>query len=254
MCGILGLFNPAGVQAGSDAFLAALERYQRRGPDDSGIWQDESVLLGHRRLSIVDLSPLGHQPMQSSDRRFVIVFNGEIYNHADLRARLGPQGGWRSTCDTETLLEAYRAWGVRCLDRINGMFAFAIWDRTERTLFVARDRMGVKPLYYSEKNGQFGFASRPGALNLLLHDGALCIDPESLRVYLEIGNIPAPLSFHRSIHKLPAAHYLLVNARGVRRVRYWDFRSIKPDPSMNLRPEGELVEELDALVRSAVKL
>jgi asparagine synthase (glutamine-hydrolysing) len=192
--------------------------------------------------------------MESSDRRYVIVFNGEIYNHAELRPRLSPHNGWRSTSDTETLLEAYRAWGVECLERINGMFAFAIWDRTERSLFVARDRLGVKPLYYTEKDGQFGFASRPGALNLLFDDGALNIDPEALRVYLEIGYVPAPLSFHRDMSKLPAGHYLLVNARGVRRVRYWDFRSIKPDASMSSRPEGELIEELDALVHDAVKL
>jgi asparagine synthase (glutamine-hydrolysing) len=253
MCGILGLFTPAGAQPPVETFIAALDRLKLRGPDDSGTWREDGVLLGHRRLSIVDLSQAGHQPMESSDRRFVIVFNGEIYNHAELRPRLSPQNGWRSTSDTETLIEAYRAWGVRCLDRINGMFAFAIWDRTEQTLFVARDRMGVKPLYYSDKPGQFGFASRPGALNMLLADGALIIDPEALRVYLEIGYIPAPLSFHRDMRKLPAGHYLLVNARGVRRVRYWDFRSIKPDLSMNSRPEGELVEELDALIHSAVK-
>src|SRR5271165_2137577 len=106
MCGILGLYAPAGVQTSSETFLAALERYQRRGPDDSGIWQGDGILLGHRRLSIVDVSPSGHQPMESSDHRFVIVFNGEIYNHAELRPLLKPQHRWRSTSDTETLIEA----------------------------------------------------------------------------------------------------------------------------------------------------
>lgn len=212
------------------------------------------MTLGHRRLAIVDLSPNGHQPMESSDRRYVIVFNGEIYNHRELRPRLKAGGDWRGTSDTETLIEAYRAWGVECLKHINGMFAFAIWDRTDRTLFIARDRMGVKPLYYYEKNGTFGFGSRPGALNTLINGGDLVIDPEGLRVYLELGYIPAPLSFHRDVRKLPAGHYLLVNARGVRRIRYWDYRSIKPDPSMGSRPEGELVEELDSLIQSAVKV
>jgi asparagine synthase (glutamine-hydrolysing) len=253
MCGILGLFNPTGVLPPSDAFDSALERLKLRGPDDSGTWRDECVLLGHRRLAIVDLSPTGHQPMESADRRYVIVFNGEIYNHRELRPRLIPRSDWRGTSDTETLIEAYRTWGVDCLKHINGMFAFAIWDRTERTLFVARDRMGVKPLYYFEQNGTFGFGSRPGALSMLVSDGSLEIDPEGLRVYLELGYIPAPLAFHRHVRKLPAGHYLLVNARGVRRVRYWDFRSIKPDPSMNSRPESELVEELDSLIQSAVK-
>jgi asparagine synthase (glutamine-hydrolysing) len=254
MCGILGLFDPTGVQPTSEAFLAALDRLKRRGPDDSGTWRDESVLLGHRRLSIVDLSTAGHQPMESSDRRYVIVFDGEIYNHAELRPRLSPQNGWRSTSDTETLIEAYRAWGVECLDRINGMFAFVIWDRTEGRLFAARDRMGVKPFYYSHKNGAFAFASRPGALNMLVNDGHFDIDTEALRVYLELGYIPAPLSFHHGIRKLPAGHYLLVNARGLRRVRYWDFRAITVDHALKSRPEGDLIEELDSLIRSAVKI
>src|ERR1039457_920617 len=254
MCGILGLFNPAGLPPTRERFVSALDRLKLRGPDDSGTWQDECVLLGHRRLAIVDLSPAGHQPMESFDGRYVIVFNGEIYNHSELRPRLRVRGDWRGTSDTETLLEAYRSWGVECLQHINGMFAFAIWDRTERTLFVARDRMGVKPLYYFDQNGQFGFGSRPGGLSMLLNDGALVIDPEELRVYLELGYSPAPLSIHSDIRKLPAGHHLLVSARGVRRVRYWDFRSIKPEPAMNSRPEGELVEELDALIQNAVNV
>src|ERR1700734_3332359 len=254
MCGILGLYNPSGVRASPELFASALDRLRQRGPDDEGIWQDGCVLLGHRRLAIVDLSPTGHQPMESHDGRYVITFNGEIYNHRELRSRLNPVRAWRGTSDTETLLEPYRVWGVECLRHLNGMFAFVIWDRTERTLFVARDRVGVKPLYYFDHGGQFGFGSRPRALSALLHDGVLDIDPEALRAYLELGYVPAPLSFHRHIRKLPAAHYLLVNARGVRRVRYWDFRSIKPDATMCARPEAELVEELDALVQSAVKL
>jgi asparagine synthase (glutamine-hydrolysing) len=208
--------------------------------------------MGHRRLSIVDLSAAGHQPMESSDRRYVIVFNGEIYNHAELRPKLRPLEGWRGGSDTETLIEAYRTWGVGCLERINGMFAFAIWDRTERLLFVARDRMGVKPLYFFHRDGLFGFGSRPGGLSALLGDGGLHIDPEALRVYLELGYVPAPLGFQRGIHKLSAGHYLLVNARGLRRVRYWDYRFIKPDRA-DARPEGELVEELDALIQQSVK-
>src|SRR5271163_829161 len=144
MCGILGLYSPTGVQPNLGAFASALDRLKLRGPDDSGIWQDGCVLFGHRRLAVVDLSPAGHQPMESADGRYVIVFNGEIYNHRELRPQLSSGRAWRGTSDTETLLEAYRTWGVKCLDRINGMFAFAIWDRTERTLFLARDRLGVK--------------------------------------------------------------------------------------------------------------
>ena len=254
MCGILGLLHPNGLQPDSGVLAAALDRLRLRGPDDSGIWRDECVTLGHQRLAIVDLSAAGHQPMESSDRRYVIVFNGEIYNHQELRARLMARTFWRGMSDTETLLEAYRAWGVDCLQHLNGMFAFAIWDRTERTLFVARDRMGVKPLYFWHHDGQFAFASRPSALTTLLNMGGMDANPEALRLYLELGYIPAPLSFYRGIHKLPAAHYLLVTTQGVRRVRYWDFRCIVPDDRWSSRPEEDLVEELQSLICSAVKL
>ncbi len=253
MCGILGLYNPAEFQSDVAPFDAALDRLRRRGPDDFGLWKDAHVHLGHRRLAIVDLSAAGHQPMLSADGRYVIVFNGEIYNHRSIRSLLAPLGGWRSSSDTETLLEAYRTWGVECLARLNGMFAFAIWDRQERRLFVARDRLGVKPLYYSWHNNRFGFASRPGALNDL---GATRdeIDIEALRMYLELGYIPAPLSFYRDIRKLPPAHYLLIDERGPRLNRYWDYQHIAPDPKLLLRPESALVDELDHLIRQAVEI
>src|ERR1700737_2539703 len=147
VCGIVGVFNTAGSLPTRELFSECVERLRRRGPDDSGIWSDTVVRLGHRRLAIVDLSPSGHQPMVSADGRFVIVFNGEIYNHAELRRSLAPPDGWKGSSDTETLLEAYRQWGVACLERLNGMFAFAIWDAIERRMFLARDRIGVKPLY-----------------------------------------------------------------------------------------------------------
>ena len=253
MCGILGLYDPAGIAAESITFADALERLKRRGPDDSGTWHDNFVRLGHRRLAIVDLTSAGHQPMESSDRRYVIVFNGEIYNHRELRLRLGTRHGWTGTSDTETLLEAYRTWGPDCLKHLNGMFAFAIWDRTEHTLFLARDRMGVKPLYYARHKGSLAFASRPGALTQLLDRRDLDIDLQALRVYLELGYIPAPLAFHQDMHKLAPGHYLLANARGIRIVRYWDFRCIPPDPELRRRSESELVEELDALICEAVR-
>jgi asparagine synthase (glutamine-hydrolysing) len=254
MCGLLGTFNFAGAAPEPTAFAAALDRLKRRGPDDSGTWHDEYVHFGHRRLAVVDLTPSGHQPMESSDGRYVIVFNGEIYNHSELRPLLTPRHPWIGTSDTETLLEAYRSWGPECLKRINGMFAFAIWDKTERTLFLARDRMGVKPLYYSQRKDCFAFASRPGALTLLLGYDHNDFSTEALRVYLELGYVPAPLSFHNDMQKLSPGHYALINARGVRLVRYWDYRCIAPDPQFRRRSEGELVEELGALIGDAVKL
>ena len=251
MCGILGAYHPYGGLPEPATFKRALEHLRRRGPDDEGLWSDPHVRLGHKRLAVVDLSAAGHQPMVSADGRYAIVFNGEIYNHRELRAQLQPAPGWRSTSDTETLLEAYRTWGVECLARLNGMFAFAIWDRAEHRLFIARDRMGVKPLFYSWDGSHFAFASRPGALNALNGGGEL--DHEALRVYLELGYVPSPLSIYRNVHKLRPAHYLIVDRSGHRSVRYWDYRHIAPDPSLRTRPEAEHVAELDELVRRAVR-
>jgi asparagine synthase (glutamine-hydrolysing) len=254
VCGIVGVFDCSGFLPPPERFADSLIRLQRRGPDDSGTWSNNQLRLGHRRLAILDLSPTGHQPMVSSDGRFVIVFNGEIFNHGELRPQLTPRGGWRGTSDTETLLEAYRRWGAGCVTRLNGMFAFAIWDNLERRLFLARDRMGVKPLYYSWSNGRFVFASRPSAMTGLLRDSSAQLNPASLRLFLELGYIPAPHSLYQEINKLPPAHTLLVDARGPQLSRYWDYRHIVPDASLLKRSETELIDELDELIRSSTRL
>jgi asparagine synthase (glutamine-hydrolysing) len=254
VCGIVGVFDSSGFLPPPERLADSLIRLQRRGPDDSGTWSNNQLRLGHRRLAILDLSPTGHQPMVSSDGRFVIVFNGEIYNHGELRPQLTPRGGWRGTSDTETLLEAYRRWGAGCVTRLNGMFAFAIWDNLERRLFLARDRMGVKPLYYSWSNGRFVFASRPSAMTGLLRDGSAQINPASLRLFLELGYIPAPHSLYQEINKLPPGHTLLVDTRGPQLSRYWDYRHIVPDASLLKRSETEIIDELDELIRSSTRL
>ncbi len=253
MCGIVGVFNGEGRLPTQELFGSCVERLRQRGPDDVGVWSDQAVRLGHRRLAIVDLTPSGHQPMESQDGRFVIVFNGEIYNHAELRPLLAPPRGWSGTSDTETLLEAYRAWGTDCLRRLNGMFAFAIWDRLEKCMFLARDRLGVKPLYYGHRDRVFAFGSRPGAVTPLLGLPQVEPDPAALRLYLELGYIPAPLSYYRNVRKLLPGHYMLVNAGDVRIVRYWDYRHIAPDTSLLRRSEDELVDELDALIKQSVR-
>jgi asparagine synthase (glutamine-hydrolysing) len=254
MCGIAGLFDSAGMRADPDRMAAALALMQRRGPDGGGAWHDTHAHLGHRRLAIVDLSSAGQQPMVSGDGRFVITFNGEIYNHRALRAECEPAGGWRGSSDTETLLAAYARWGVECLSRLNGMFAFAIWDRVERRLFVARDRMGVKPLYWAQRGTLVAFASRPGPLRALDPRFASSMSLTALRMYLELGYVPAPLALHDGVHKLLAGHYLLADARGARVVRYWDFRHIVPIADSACRSEPELLDELDELMRSAVRM
>ena len=252
MCGIAGLVHfservePARLQRAGDLLNA-------RGPDDSGVWAEDNVGLAHRRLSVLDLSAAGHQPMISAHGRYVIVYNGEIYNYRSLRDELSIGAhAWRSHSDTEVILEAYRRWGVECLDRFHGMFAFAIWDRTEKSLFAARDRMGVKPFYYHHSPARFGFASRPRAVSALCPGAAGALDEQALRYFLEMGYIPAPYSIHRDIRKLPPAHYLLLKGRDLTVERYWDFRGIEPDESWAARREDDLLDELDAIVTRSV--
>ena len=253
MCGIAGLFDSSGLAADAGRMDAALDLMRRRGPDGAGTWHDSHAHLGHRRLSIVDLSPAGSQPMLSADGRFAITFNGEIYNHLELRCQLDPEGGWRGTSDTETLLAAYARWGSDCLGHLNGMFAFAIYDRRERRLFVARDRLGVKPLYYCARGTFIAFASRPGALRALDARINSPMNPHALGAYLQLGYIPAPLAFHQGVSKLPAAHHLEADERGVRVTRYWDFRHLRPEAT-DTRSEEELLDELDEHVKRAVRL
>lgn len=256
MCGILGLVIDPGRAALPDKheFTGALDMLAARGPDDQGFWTDaRCVQLGHRRLSVIDTSRNAAQPMLSHDGRYALVYNGEIYNHLELREQLAPASQWRSRSDTETLLEAYRRWGVRCLDHLDGMFAFAIWDAQERSLFLARDRMGKKPLYYARFEDRLLFASRPAPLLRLLGPAGREFDEDALRAYLELGHIPAPLSLHRAIRKLPQAHYLLLREGQGRPVRYWEYRHLAPQATSAVRDEGALADELDDLLRSAVK-
>ena len=253
MCGIVGKLSlhappePCDVRRAGDAL-------RRRGPDDEGFWAEGPVAFAHRRLAILDLSPAGHQPMLSADGRFVLVLNGEVYNYQELREQMpAPTGGWKSDSDTEVILAAYARWGAECLRHFRGMFALAIWDRQEQTLFVARDRMGVKPLYYHHAGGCFGFSSRPGALFALHPELSATVDEQALRLYFEAGYVPAPYSFWQQIRKLRPAHYLLVSASGLKEVRYWDYRQIEPEASWQSRPEGELLDELDEIVFRSVQ-
>lgn len=254
MCGIVGAVS-VGAPVAAQAARNAAALLANRGPDDSGEWAEGMVTLGHRRLAILDLSPAGHQPMVSADGRYVIVLNGEIYNFRELRRELDPdEGAWRSQSDTEVVLAAYARWGEDCVTRFHGMFAFAIWDRTEQRLFAARDRMGVKPFYYHSGQNGFLFASRPRALFAL--DPALSreLDEQALRYYLEIGYIPAPWSVHKAVRKLPPAHWLILDRSGLRLRRYWDFRHIAPEPAWRRRSEEDLLDELEEIVSRSVRL
>jgi asparagine synthase (glutamine-hydrolysing) len=251
MCGIVGTLANHGEELILDELSRASDTLDSRGPDDSGLWAEAGVGLAHRRLAIQDLTSGGHQPMQSPDGRHIIVFNGEIYNFRTLRREL--DWPWQGQSDTEVILAAYATWGADCLGRFIGMFAFAIWDRHEKSLFLARDRMGVKPLYYTEDKERFSFASRPRALTQLAP--ALCqsVDEQALRYYLELGYIPAPYSMHAGVKKLQPAHYLIWREGKVQIRRYWDYQHILPDPAWNTRHEEDLLDELEELATLAVR-
>jgi len=254
MCGIVGIVRNNEEKANFNDIRNAADLLKNRGPDDSGVWLEGNVGFGHRRLSIIDLTDAAHQPMVSSDERYIIVYNGEIYNFIELRQHLADSiEHWKSNSDTEVILAAYSIWGVECVNRFHGMFAFAIWDRQEKVLFAARDRMGVKPFYYYYSNECFAFASRPRALFLLNDRLSREIDVQALRLYLDCGYIPAPYSIFEDIRKLPPAHYLTVIKNKLTIKRYWDFRQITVEPSWINRKEEDLIDELDEIVSRSVR-
>ena len=250
MCGLVGM---AGSSAAPDEARAqaAIARLAERGPDDRGIWSERGTMLAHCRLSILDLSPAGHQPMASADGRYVLVYNGEIYNFRELRAELG--GAWRSDSDSEVILAAYARWGKAFLQRLRGMFALGIWDREERKLLLARDRLGVKPLYYALHGGGVLFGSRPRALFAYCPDLPREVDADALALYLEAGYFPAPWTLHAAVRKLPAGHLLEFAAGAASVSAYWDAASIAPVPQWRNRSEGDLLDELESLLERSVR-
>lgn len=253
MCGIVGMIHSRSkIEAGAIRYAA--RTLYKRGPDDSGVWTSANVGFGHQRLAILDLTPSGHQPMFSADGRYVIVFNGEIYNFMDIRRRIDDNDAhWRSQGDTEVVLAAYAKWGPRCLDQFHGMFAFAIWDCRAKALFAARDRMGVKPFFYHYSGDSFAFASRPRALLALNPNWSSPLDEQALRFYLECGYVPAPFSIYQAIRKLQPAHWLLLNQEGLHIERYWDFRQIPPEPNWEDRREEDLLDELEEILCRSVR-
>jgi asparagine synthase (glutamine-hydrolysing) len=250
MCGIAGkLYRDPARPVEADLLERMSAVLAHRGPDDAGIYREGSVGLVHRRLSIIDLSPAGHQPMANEDGTVWIVFNGEIYNFLDLRPALGRRGHvFRSRTDTEVILHLYEEHGVDCLRHLRGMFALAIWDAPRRQLFLARDRLGKKPLCYHWDGEAFRFASEAKAI---LQDPAVepRPDPAGISQYLTYGYVPSPGSAFQGLQKLPPAHYLTWRDGRVEVVRYWRLcRDRKRQ-----RPEAEwcreLVDRLDEAVR-----
>jgi len=244
MCGITGFFNIAGhnkEQARSQVKLMA-DTLIHRGPDEEGFYVDEYVAFGHRRLSIIDLSN-GQQPMSTPNGNFHIVFNGEIYNFQEVRSELQQKGHqFQTKSDTETILLAYVEWGRECVTKLNGMFAFAIWNKNERQLFLARDRVGKKPLYYYWNGQTFSFASELKALRAV----ELCpndVDYQSLDCYYTFGYIPSPRTIYKNTCKLEPAHTLLVTSSGIDKQRYWQLR-FAPRQDLTLAAATEEFESL----------
>lgn len=250
MCGITGFVNFKGHnrEEAEHRVKRMMDTLIHRGPDEEGCYIDNYAALGHRRLSIIDLSS-GHQPMQTGDGRFQIVFNGEIYNFLEIRAELETRGHrFLTRSDTEVILYAYAQWGESCVELMNGMFAFAIWDTKERKLFIARDRVGKKPLYYVRKGSTFAFASELKALRA----GGLCTDEIDLRAldcYFTYGYIPSPMTIYGGTQKLRPAHWLLIDMRGVRESCYWNLSFAN---KTNIKME-EAAEKFQVLLDDAVR-
>lgn len=253
MCGIAGILQLDGVAVAPVALQRMTDALAHRGPDGQGQWCEGNVGLGHRRLAIIDLTPAAHQPMISADHRYVLSYNGEIYNFRELRAELEAAGRWfHSNSDTEVVLNAFAAWGLDALPRFNGMFALALWDRRTRRLTLARDRYGIKPLYYCHQGGRFAFASEQKAI-LALPGVERRLDKPALLEYFTFQNFFTDRTLLESVKMLPAGHFarldLAESSPQLRQSRYWDFQFREPAGRVDAR---EYLEELERLFAQAV--
>ncbi len=252
MCGIAGIFNVNGAPVASSVLRAMTDIVKHRGPDGEGFWLEGGVGFGHRRLAIVDLSPGGHQPMHSVDGTLTLTYNGEIYNWRELRRELEIKGArFRSQSDSEVILEAYRAWGPKCVERFNGMFAFALWDARTSRLLLARDRYGIKPLYYRWDGQTLIFGSE--IKSILQHPAVrVRVNAAVLGEYFTFQNVLSDGTLFEGIKLLPRASLITLwagRAESFSVKRWWDYE-FREERGV---PEAEYVEELDRLFRQAVE-
>ena len=260
MCGIAG-FLPKNSNASKFSIQNMVSALSHRGPDHSGIWKDESIQLnfGHARLSILDLSNAGNQPMSSLCGRYTVCYNGEIYNWKSIKSELQSAGGveaWRGSSDTEVLLNAIKFWGVpRALRRFRGMFAFALWDKLEKTLYLARDRIGEKPLYYGEIAGNFVFSSELKSI-VAGYGKSIKTNPASVCSVLRYGYIPDPYSIYEGIFKLPAGTFMKITPNGIEGEpkSWWSLKSLvdKSDRKLLDFSYEKAVDTLDDVLTSSV--
>lgn len=251
MCGISGIVDLVGRGIDRDAVIALRDSMAHRGPDDAGCYFDEHAGLGHRRLSIIDLSPAGRQPISNEDGAIQVMCNGEIYNHRSLRSQLTDAGHrFSSGSDTEPLAHGYEQWGMEgLLTRTKGMFAIALWDRARRTLWLARDRLGVKPLFYRTFEGKLAFASEPHGLYSGIDLGTESVDVTSLDYYLSFGYVPPDRAMVHQIQKIPPGHVLRYDTAGVACWRYWD---VEPGHEVWPKDYPDQLDTLDQLLNAAV--
>ncbi|MFX1375561.1 MAG: asparagine synthase (glutamine-hydrolyzing) [Promethearchaeota archaeon] len=248
MCGIVGVVSDKGFNL--EKLIKMRDVLKHRGPDDEGIYfnQDKSVILGHRRLSIIDLSSLGKQPMSNENSTIWISFNGEIYNFKSIKEELIKKGHlFKTLTDTEVIIHGYEEWGIKILDRLRGMFAFAIWDDVKKELFLARDRLGIKPLYYYHNNDKFIFASE---IKAIIQDDTINrkINPKALKHFLKYTYIPAPYSIWEKIYKLPPAHYLLLKDNQIKIKRFW-----RINPLSKKVTESKYIKEIEEILKRSVE-
>jgi asparagine synthase (glutamine-hydrolysing) len=253
MCGIAGLIHLDAAPVSPAVLQRMTDAIAHRGPDGEGHWIEGGIGLGHRRLAIIDLSPAGHQPMLSADHRYVLSYNGEIYNFRELRAELEARGYWfRSKSDSEVVLNSLAEWGVEALNRFNGMFALALWDRKERKLLLARDRYGIKPLYIWQNGASVAFGSEQKAITTLPGFQSR-VDRRALVEYFTFQNIFTDRTLLEGVQLLPPGHYATLDLGRahpvLERTQYWDFDFREPT-----RPatDDEYREELDRLFKQAV--
>lgn len=251
MCGIFGSFSNTPVP--EELIGHGLSALNHRGPDANGVYfsPDSRLCLGHTRLSVLDLTPGANQPMHSSDQRYIIVYNGEIYNFREISNELKKKAQYefRTASDTEVILAAWQYWGPACLDKFNGMFAFAIWDQYERKLWLCRDRLGIKPLYICRDSTRLIFASELKAIIPLLREPVICM--KAVAAFLHLGFIPEPLCIYRNVEKFPAGHYATLDENGQWECRSWWYSGeqlSEPRHSTEVVAERELFELLESSI------
>jgi len=263
MCGIVGLWDKSN-QNKTDRLDSVLNKMNstlhHRGPDDEGLWfhPNKRIGFGHKRLSILDLSPTGKQPMASHNGRYTMVYNGEVYNAPELKKELITYQGvqFKGTSDTEVILECIAHYGLeKALQLFEGMFAFALYDHEENSLFLARDRLGIKPLYWGEVENIFFFSSELKAVRggNLIHPK---IDHESLSLFLKFGYIPSPHTIYQNVFQLLPGHYLLYKpGQEIQIKKYWDVyeKLLEKNSSFHTKSESFLLEELETLLKNTVK-